>query len=217
MSCAICETRKPRRYCPGVRGDICAICCGTEREQTVSCPFECGHLQEARLHERPPEPAEEDVPNLDIEITDRFLEQNSGLLTLAGHALMRAALEVPGAVDADVREALGTLIRTYRTLESGLYYESRPNNPLAAAVHQGFQSKLAEIRQQMASESGVNTIRDSAVLGVLVFLERVALRYDNGRQRGRAFLHFLYGQFASVRSPRGDAAGRAAASPIVIP
>ena len=45
MNCAICETRRPRRYCPGVRGEICAICCGTAREVTVDCPLDCPYLR----------------------------------------------------------------------------------------------------------------------------------------------------------------------------
>ena len=52
MACAICETRRPRRFCPGVRGDICSICCGTEREVTVDCPLDCEYLQEARRHDK---------------------------------------------------------------------------------------------------------------------------------------------------------------------
>ena len=44
-------------------------------------------------------------------------------------------MQVPGVVDRDVLEALDGLIRTYRTLQSGVYYESRPNNPLAGSIY----------------------------------------------------------------------------------
>lgn len=201
MSCAICETRKPRRYCPGVRGEICAPCCGAEREVTVECPFECEHLQEARRHERVPELKEEEIPNRDIEITDAFLKENDPLVALSGRMLLEAARETPGAIDADVRQALGALIRTFRTLQSGLYYESRPDNPLAAAVQQGFQARLEKTRQELARNVSGGAIRDAALLGVLVFLERVALHYDNGRKRGRSFLHFLHGRFPASPPP----------------
>ncbi len=205
MSCAICETRKPRRYCPGVRGEICAPCCGAEREVTVECPFECEYLQEARRHERVPELKEEEIPNRDIEITDAFLEENDPLVALSSRMLLEAAGETPGAIDADVRQALGALIRTLRTRQSGLYYESRPDNPLAAAVQQGFQARLEKFRQELARNATGGTIRDAALLGVLVFLERVALHYDNGRKRGRSFLHFLRGRFSASPPPAGSA------------
>jgi hypothetical protein len=53
-----------------------------------------------------------------------------------GSRLLEASLAQPGAVDSDVRDALESLIRTYRTLQSGLYYETRPTNLIAAGLHQ---------------------------------------------------------------------------------
>src|SRR4051794_30343241 len=114
MACAICETRRPRRFCPGVGGDICSICCGTEREVTVSCPFECEYLQEARQHDKaaPVDPAT--VPNQDVRITEKFVEEHETLLTFLGNVVAGAALDTPDAVDYDVREALEALIRRIR-------------------------------------------------------------------------------------------------------
>ena len=69
------------------------------------------------------------------------------------HKLLEGSLETAGAVDSDVREALESLIRTYRTLQSGLYYESRPANLVAAAIHQKLQDSIQELRKEM-SEKG---------------------------------------------------------------
>ncbi|MEK7751400.1 MAG: hypothetical protein AAB654_05750 [Acidobacteriota bacterium] len=206
MSCALCEIRRPRRYCPGVRGQICAPCCGVEREVTVNCPFECEYLQQARLHERMPDLKEQDLPNRDIEVTESFIQEHEALASLSSRLLLEASVAVPGVSDADVREALETLIRTFRTLESGIYYESRPNNPLAAAVHQGFQARLSQARQEMARQSGGagGAIRDNAILGVLALLQRMALNFANGRSHGRAYLHFLHDRFSDQPVP-GDA------------
>ncbi|MBI4877714.1 MAG: hypothetical protein HY822_24035 [Acidobacteria bacterium] len=217
MSCTLCETRKPRRSCPGVRGEICAPCCGAEREVTVTCPFECEYLQEARLHERAPNLKEEDIPNLDIEVTEAFLHQNDPLISLSSRILLETAFAVPGAADRDVQEALESLVKTLRTLQSGLYYESRPNNPLAAAIHQGFQARMTQAREQMARQSGVHSIRDSSLLGVLAFLQRLALQYDNGRGRGRSFLQFLFSEFADHPDGGGGAPASGAGSPLILP
>jgi hypothetical protein len=217
MSCALCEVRKPRRYCPGVRGQICAPCCGVEREVTVQCPFECEYLQQARLHERVPDLKEQDIPNRDIEVTESFLRENNALMSASSRLLLESALAVPGVSDVDVREALETLIRTFRTLESGLYYESRPNNPLAGAVHQGFQARLSQARQDLVRRAGAaSTIRDVAILGVLALLQRMALNYDNGRSHGRGFLHFLHDRFSGRPVP-GGGPPPAAASPLIVP
>jgi len=184
---------------------------------SVACPFDCEYLQQARLHERMPDFKGQDLPNRDIEVTESFIEENNALASLSSRLLLEAALAVPGVSDADVREALETLIRTFRTLESGIYYESRPNNPLAGAVHQGFQARLNQARQELARQSGANTVRDAAMLGVLALLQRMALNFDNGRSHGRGFLHFLYDRFSEQPVPGGDPLPAAGGSSLIVP
>ena len=204
MKCKICNTRKPRRYCPGVGGDICSICCGSEREVTVNCPLDCPYLVEARGHEKaPPVPAEQ-IPNQDVRISEEFLRDHEPLLIFLGAKLLEASLETAGVVDSDVQEALESLIRTYRTLESGLYYETRPNNLLAAGIHQNIQDAVQELRKELG-EKGSTPLRDSEILGVLVFLERVGLHQRNGRPRGRAFIDYLRGYFPQKQAGPADA------------
>ncbi|MCZ2079620.1 MAG: hypothetical protein LC130_32015 [Bryobacterales bacterium] len=216
MLCKICETRRPRRYCPGVMGDICSLCCGTEREQTVDCPLECEYLQDARRHEKLPDIDPNEFPNKDIEVTERFLREHEHLLLQVAGSLLRGAMETRGAVDQDVREALASLIRTYRTLESGLYYETVPSNPFAAGIHHQLQEALKVFREQLARELGLNTVRDTDVLGVLVFLQRLELQHNNGRRRGRAFIDFLRQHFPMPPSVASEAPDGTAGSPIIL-
>jgi hypothetical protein len=204
MKCKICNTRKPRRYCPGVGGDICSICCGSEREVTVSCPLDCPYLMEARQHEKLPTATAEQIPNQDVRISEEFLREHEALLIFLGAKLLEASLEPAGVVDSDVQEAIESLIRTYRTLESGLYYETRPNNLLAAGVHQKIQDAVQELRKEL-TEKGSTPVRDAEILGVLVFLERVGLHQRNGRPRGRAFIDYLRGYFPQKQSGPADA------------
>jgi hypothetical protein len=210
MSCAICETRRPRRFCPGVRGDICSLCCGAEREVTVDCPFDCVFLQDARLHEKqaPRDPAT--VPNMDIDVSEDFLHRNEALLVYLAVGFVRAASAMPGVIDFDVREALDALVRTYRTLESGVYYETRPANPLANHLCQGVQQAAAEFRQREREQSGVTHTRDADVLGILAFLQRLEYDRNNARKRGRAFLDFLRAEF-------GQPQPAAERPPLIIP
>jgi len=212
MACKICETRRPRRLCPGVGGEICSVCCGTERENTVSCPLDCEYLQEARGRERPREIDPESIPNHDIRITESFLHEQAVLLGALIRGLTTAALGMPGAVDYDVREALDSLVRTYRTLQSGLYYESKPANVLAARIHELVQSGLEEYRKSATERAGIPTVRDADVLGVLVFLQRLELRFNNGRKRGRAFLDFL-----RQNAGEGEGAAISGGSSLVLP
>jgi hypothetical protein len=210
MPCVLCQLRRPRRACPGVGGDICSLCCGTEREQTVNCPLDCPYLREARSHEKPSPIDPKELPNHDIAVDEPFLQRNEILLAALMHAVAEAGLGTAGAVDSDVREALDSLVRTYRTRESGLYYETRPSNLIAAAVLERIQNSIEEFRQALAKRSGMETLRDTDILGVLVFLENVEYQIDNGRKRGRAFLDMLREQSSA---PATDAPG----SSLVLP
>ena len=156
----------------------------------MDCPLECEYLQEARLHDRPAAISAEDFPNQDIKLSEDFIRKQEHLVLWLGLALARV-METRKAVDSDAREGLDALIRTYRTRESGLIYETRPQNPYAADVQEELKKSIEELNKRLAESSGMHTIRDADVLGTLVFLQRLELQHNNGRRRGRAFFDFL--------------------------
>src|SRR5262249_35167109 len=152
------------------------------------CPLDCEHLQAARRHEQPA--PIDDVPNKDVRVSEEFLREHEPILLWISMALAQS-MEKQRAVDFDAREALESIIKTYRTRESGLIYESRPQNPYAAAIQDAIRESIAELDQRLAQETGMHSLRDSEVLGILVFLQRLELQHNNGRRRGRAFYGFL--------------------------
>jgi len=201
MSCPICRVRRPRRFCPGLGKDICAPCCGAEREVTVDCPLDCEYLREARKHEKLAPVDAEHVPNRDIRVSEEFLREHETLAAFLGRAVANAAFSAPGAADPEVREAIGSLVQTSRTLQSGVVYESRPANPLAAAVFDAAQAAVPEFRKLEHQEFGMSRTRDTDVLGIWVFLQRLALSNDNGRRRGRTFLDLLWELYGGGATP----------------
>ena len=213
MACALCETRRPRRFCPGVRGDICTTCCGAEREVTVSCPLDCEYLREARKHDKMPPIDPTQIPNRDINVTDQLLSENEKLLAFLSMTLSHAASETPGVVDFDMRDALDSLTRTYRSLQSGVYYESRPTNPLAAHICDVVQAGIAEFRRRETENLGMAKTRDAGILGLLVFMQRFELDQNNGRRKGRAFL----GALQRIYGDDPVAAPPAASSSLILP
>ena len=202
ISCKICGKKRARRHCPGVGGEICAVCCGTERENTIDCPSHCEHLQAARQHEPPVSIAPEELPNKDIRLTEDFIREHEYLVMWLALAMARS-MEKERAVDADAREALAALIRTYRTRDSGLIYETRPQNPYAAGIQEALQASVDELHKRIGEETGIHSLRDSDVLRTLVFLQRLEMQHNNGRRRGRAFYDFLRMSFPA---PAADAA-----------
>ena len=131
-------------------------------------------------------------------MTEKFLADNEELLIFLGRTLGMAALETAGAADFDVRSALDALIRTYVTLQSGVYYETRPDNTLANRLYDAVQEGVAEFRRSEQDRTGLPKTRDADVLGLLVFFERLELGRNNGRPRGRAFIDLLRGFYSEA-------------------
>jgi hypothetical protein len=183
-----------------VQAEICPVCCGTERENTVDCPLDCAYLREARLRDRPVPITEESLPNKDIQVSEDFIRKQEPVVMWLGNALARV-MEARRSVDGDAREGVESLIKTYRTLESGLIYETRPTNPYAAEIQEALKQAIDELRKRLAETSGMQTVRDADILGALVFLQRLELQHNNGRLRGRAFFDFLRTYFPVEEPP----------------
>lgn len=188
--CKICGKRRARRACPAVQGDICSLCCGAEREVSLSCPLDCDWLQEAHRHEKPLQISDERALYPEVTVTEDFLETHEELLLFSIHSLLQAALRTNGAIDVDVIAALQALIQTHRTLESGLVYETRAENSIAAGVQRAFAGSLDEY-QKIREQRGASRYRNREILAMLVFLLRLALQNQNGRPRGRMYLDLL--------------------------
>ena len=157
----------------------------------MNCPLDCEYLQEARKHEKSGLGVPEQLPNRDIPVTEEFLESHEDLLASMAEGLIRSSLDTDGVVDFDVRDALAALIRTYRTLATGIHYETRPENRLAAVVYDALQDAVTAFRKRETEIGGVSRTRDSHVLGLLVFFQHFEFDRNNGRRRGRAFLDAL--------------------------
>lgn len=161
----------------------------------MTCPFECEFLQESRKRDKPQTDLPE-LPNKDIRVSQKDLEEHQALAAFIAHSLVQSALGIPGASDFTVRETLEALIRTWRTLHSGLYYETLPEDPLALHLYRAMRQSIDEFRRR-ESERGVSRTRDGDVLLVLAFYQRLELDRNNGRLRGRAFLNLLWDHYGA--------------------
>ena len=203
MSCAICEQRKEKRFCPALHGRICPQCCGEQREVTLDCPSDCVYLLQARGHEkpRPINDLDQAALFLQVEVGDQFLYEREHLLMGLSYALAKSARADRSLADSDLIAALTSMAKTYETLvNSGLHYEtpiaSRPQQTVAAEV----QKMLKEYREAEQQHMGYVRLRDSEVLRALVFLVRMALGRTSGRPKSRAFIDFLFAQFPEKQS-----------------
>jgi len=203
VSCAICEIRKEKRFCPAIHGRICPQCCGEKREVTLDCPSECVYLQQAREHEKPRAAEELDQEALfpQIAVTDQFIYEREHLLLGLSYALAKSARSDRSLADRDLIAALTALTKSHETLvNSGLVYETPIPSMSLQAVMAQIQSMLKEYREAEQKHLGHTRLRDSDVLRALVFLVRMAHGRTSGRPKSRAFVDFLFAQFPEKAS-----------------
>ena len=234
MSCAVCEERKEKRFCPAVHGKICPQCCGEQREVTLDCPSDCPYLLQAREHaathhanaqnERPGERDREalfrEVEIPDVEITEQFLYEREELILGLSFALAKSARADRSLMDRDLIAALSSLVKSYQTLvNSSLIYEPPTANvalqTIIRDIAREVETMVREFREAEQRHIGHTRLRDSDVLKALVFLLRLSLGRTSGRPKSRAFLDFLFGKFPEKHS--AIARPEEAASRIVIP
>ena len=198
MSCAICEKRKEKRFCPAVHGRICPQCCGEQREVTLDCPSDCVYLQQSREHEkpRPLQDLDQSVLFPQVEIGDQFLYEHEHLIVGLTFALAKSARADHSINDTDFIAALTSLAKSHETLvNSGLHYETRTTSISQQAISAEVQKMLKEYREAEQKHLSYSRLRDSDVLKALVFLVRMGHARTSGRPKSRAFLDFVLSQF----------------------
>ncbi len=209
MSCAICESRKEKRFCLAVHGRICPQCCGEQREVTLDCPSECLYLQQARQHERPRSlediPADELFPA--IELPKHFIHDHEALVVGITHAIAQASYGDRSLNDQEVIRALVALVKSYQTLVgSGLVYQEATANIGQQALIEALRTRIAEYRELEVQHLGYSRLKDGDVIFGLVFVLRLVHSHTSGRPRSRAVLDFARSQVPSAQSAAGDLA-----------
>jgi hypothetical protein len=218
VSCAICEVRKEKRFCPAVHGRICAQCCGEQREVTLDCPSDCPYLQQAREHEKPRASGDLDPAALfvQIELGDQFLYEHEHLIMGLSYALFKATRADRSMNDRDLIAGLTSLARSHeRLVNSGLHYDEPVQGAAQQIVAGEIQAMVKEYREAEVKHTGYSRLRDSDVLKTLVFLVRMAHGRTSGRPKSRAFVDFLSSQFPEKQSVIAGPQG--AGSRIIVP
>jgi hypothetical protein len=203
LSCAICEVRKEKRFCPAVHGRICPQCCGEQREVTLDCPSDCPYLLQAREHEKPRSADQVDAASLflHVELSEQFTYEREHLLMGLSYALAQAAKADRTLNDRDLIAALSAMCATQeRLLNSGLHYDQPLTSAAQQAVAARVEEMLKQFREAEQKQIGYSRLRDADVLKAFVFLVRLAHGRTSGRPKSRAFIDFLFSQFPEQHS-----------------
>ncbi len=206
MSCASCGSRKPRRACPALGRDICAVCCGTKRGVEISCPPDCPYLRSARAH---PPAAQRRQQERDLAVllpTVRDLNEEQGTVFWLT-ATFLGGYQGDGLIrlnDDDVAEAAAALASTFETSARGVIYEHRA----ASLAGQRLVADLRRFFDELAR--GERRSSDTTLAVVLRAVERGAREARKTLEGGATAYLQLAARLKRAAAGRADGADRPA-------
>jgi hypothetical protein len=178
------------------------MCCARKREVEIDCPLSCAYLREGYSYEQGKTPVENRTAQITENRTfDRsFIIANEPFLLHLWQVIWETFQSVPQIHDSDILSAFTALEKTYRTLDTGLYYDSKP----AQSVPQMVYLKLKEaIDAQLANpDANKPHVKLSTVLDCLVFQQQLVQMRSSERPLSRGFLLQLQEVFA--RTPQSS-------------
>lgn len=187
MPCPLCHQRKPRRACPALGAQICAVCCGTKRLVEIACPSDCPYLEAADRH---PAAAVKRRQEHDLAVLTSSLgplSQPQLQLFFVIQAFVAGLTQGRGLVpdgglnpvqDGDLAEAAAALAASFETAARGVVYEQQCSSVVAEEMRRSLRAFLAE----MAQGTGSRLEREAAV--VLRGIERGARHQADGLPDG---------------------------------
>jgi hypothetical protein len=192
------------------------MCCATKREVEIECPSDCVYLRQGQTYARSPAEAVSHRPSR--QFSQQFRRTNAAFVTAFADAIVRHRATDPSMLDQDVRDAFAALRATVRTLDSGIYYETLPENTGALGLYRRIRALVDEMIQPQTA--GPPALRVSEAPDVIEFVIVSVELHSGGRPKSRRFLNWLSSTLPpdSVPSGRGsEDPDRGAGSGLILP
>jgi hypothetical protein len=161
--------------CPGVRQEICTVCCATKRLVEIACPEDCRYLESAQRH-----PAAIVRKQIDRDVTvlmaslGRLSEQQLQLFFLLQSLVLSHQPEgLARLTDADVALAAGALANSLETASKGVIFDES----VASVPAEELRRALKAVIEEVTKSGGSRAQRE--VAAVLRGMERGA-RHEGG-------------------------------------
>jgi len=189
--CPLCDARKVKRFCPAKTVQICPVCCGEKRETEILCPADCVYLQAGREYESGRLAKHSRLPASTPKLWEpAFLERYYGVTLSIWKILAEERGRLNEMVDQDVQLALDGLLRTYKTLESGIYYDHAPEAFCAKSIYQAVKDFLEKANNSI--DESLPRLKTGEILDCLQFQKELALAIVLPRPKSRAFLDHIH-------------------------
>jgi len=184
--CQICGKRPGKRRCPAVAGNICAVCCATDRMIELACPDTCGYLISAREHAKDKEG--EIVAKQFAEMGIKFTPTRAQMAL--GIAIDEAIIAVQRETyrdldDSEILAAIENAIKNIETAGTGLIYEHRDSSRRVQELSQKMREHLDEVAGEFPPENRPRSIDVADALKLIGNLVRAHIRSGDDKRSYR--------------------------------
>jgi hypothetical protein len=191
MKCDLCTQRKGKRLCPAKHASICPQCCGEKRVLEIECPENCEYLQAGRAREseqegahffRTSDPHERARRVRILEDCETTLSDIQTLIAIERRANR-------SLTDADVAEALDCLLKTLRTEDRGILYETTSGNLRADGLRRQLSDLIQSQRYPKEQDQKRLLLKDA--METLELLRAVVASHIESAPSALSFVDFL--------------------------
>jgi hypothetical protein len=191
MKCILCKQRKGKRQCPAKDATICGQCCGAKRVLEIDCPESCEYLKIGRDHEANLEGARHFRAGdpFEQEKRARVLSDFEPVIADLQTMIARERQSSRSLRDTDVVEALACLLKTLRTEERGVIYETVSENLRADSLRRQLGSLIESYRYPKQPEQQRIHLKDA--IECLEVLHAVVASHLEAGPASLSFVDFL--------------------------
>src|SRR5436305_1898619 len=122
MKCPVCNSRKGKRFCPGLGKTICSICCGEKRIVEIPCPKDCQYLQSGTQYQGQRHYGKQ-LRGPDASLFEEFLFEKQPILYGLQGTLVHLYRVFRDFTDKHALEAVQKTLQTCETEEKGVIYQ----------------------------------------------------------------------------------------------
>ena len=192
MKCLLCDKRKPKRYCPAKRAQICPVCCGEKRGVEINCPLDCRYFVEGQKQHNI-KVMQQRVRKQGARTYVRRAElyaQNPELFARLEHTFARVYREHSEITNEDLVNALELVSKTLETEKKGLIYQHQGDSTFANVISEAVLQVISEFKDNPDIGGGRVTL-DFALAVIEEFLTEAKFYLENDSNPKSYLIHIL--------------------------
>jgi hypothetical protein len=192
MKCLLCEKRKPKRYCPAKRAEICPVCCGEKRGVEINCPLDCRYFVEGQkqhhikiMHRR----IRKEGAGTYVRRAELY-GRNPEIFARLEMTFARAFRENNEIKNEDLVKALELVNKTLETEKKGLIYQHQGDNSYVNVISESVLTVISEYKDK-PDVGGNRVTLDFASDVIDEFLNEAKFYMENGSNQKSYLIHIL--------------------------